>query len=70
MTAMHPLREWRKSRKMTLDDMSEALGVRSSHLSYVERGERGVSIELAARIAELTENAVPMDAFRRRGSAK
>jgi transcriptional regulator with XRE-family HTH domain len=59
----HPLRKWRLGQDpaVTLDTLAKRLGVRASHLSQVERGIRGVSMDLAAKIER--ETGIPMNAL-------
>lgn len=45
------IREVRKSRHLTLDELSETTGVSTTHLSRIESGDRGLSLENAVRIA-------------------
>lgn len=45
------IREIRKSRHVTLDELSEQTGVATSHLSRIETGDRGLTLEHAVRIA-------------------
>lgn len=39
------IRSARKRQSLTLDELSEKVGVTTAHLSYVENGKRGVSTE-------------------------
>lgn len=59
----HPLRKWRKDNGVGLDVLAEKTGVQASHLSMIERGLRGVSMELAAKLSSETSGEVPLDAF-------
>lgn len=43
------LRELRKARMLTQEQLSEALGTNSHYISSIERGERGVGPDLLAR---------------------
>lgn len=50
------IREVRKSKHMTLDDLAEATGISTSYLSRIEKGDkvpdgRGLSLEIAVKIA-------------------
>lgn len=45
------VREQRKSRKVTLDQMAEETSISQSYLSRIEKGERGLSLENAVKIA-------------------
>lgn len=43
------LRYWRKARRMTIDDVADALGFTSPAISKLELGRRGLSVELLER---------------------
>ena len=45
------IREVRKSRHITLEEMSEATGISPSYLSRIEAGDRGLNLENAVRIS-------------------
>ena len=45
------LREWRKARGLTLDQLAERLGTTNQTLSRYERGERSLTIDLLLQIA-------------------
>lgn len=45
------IREVRKSKHLTLDDLAEATGISTSYLSRIEAGGRELSLENAVRIA-------------------
>jgi transcriptional regulator with XRE-family HTH domain len=55
------LREWRERHRLTLEEVADLLGVSSSQLSRLERGERGIrpldrvryARLLGVRVAEL-----------------
>jgi transcriptional regulator with XRE-family HTH domain len=59
----HPLRIWRERNGKRLGDLAKAAGVRSSHLSMIERGIRGVSLDVASKLSKATSGEVPVDAF-------
>ena len=70
MTAEHPLRAWRMRHDppMTLRELArtvKSMGrpVTITHLSLIETGHRMPSIELAALLAEITEDEVTMTEF-------
>lgn len=48
----HRLRGLRKREGLTQKAMAEALGIRQSHLSDMERGTRAISVDMAKRIAK------------------
>lgn len=45
------IREWRKHRKLTLERLAEAVDMTPSHLSMLERRERGYTQETLEKIA-------------------
>ncbi|MDR1782616.1 MAG: helix-turn-helix transcriptional regulator [Bacilli bacterium] len=45
----------RKNKKITLKMLGEAIGVSKSYLSLIEKGERGLSYNLAVKIANYLE---------------
>jgi transcriptional regulator with XRE-family HTH domain len=45
------IREWRKSRGLTLEQLAERIEMTSSHLSMLERGQRGYAQETLEAIA-------------------
>lgn len=47
------LSEARRKAKMTLQDVSDVVGVSAGHLSEIERGLKGPSLELAVKITTL-----------------
>lgn len=55
------IRQEREARGMTLDQLANELGIGSSHLSRMERGERGVDTVLLRRLGRMFD--LPMDAF-------
>jgi transcriptional regulator with XRE-family HTH domain len=68
MTEDHPLRVWRKGKRLTLDALGKRVGVSASHLSEVERGKNALSLELAAKLSRETQDAdgmpeVPLEKF-------
>lgn len=62
---IHPLRAWRTAQtpKVQLEDLAAKVGVKPSHLSMIERGLRGCSLDLAMKLHEATGKAVALDAF-------
>jgi transcriptional regulator with XRE-family HTH domain len=61
MDEAHPLRKWRDAKSKTLADLAGLLGVEPSHLSMVENDKRGVSYELAQKLAAITEGEIPVE---------
>ncbi len=47
----HRIKEVRKQRGLTQETLAELVGISHSHLSRMERGGRGTSLEMLARIA-------------------
>jgi transcriptional regulator with XRE-family HTH domain len=47
------IREWRKKRDMTLEDLAGALDMTASHFSMLERGQRGYTQETLEAIADV-----------------
>ncbi len=45
------IREWRKKREMTLEELAGALDMTASHFSMLERGQRGYTQETLEAIA-------------------
>lgn len=67
------IREERQKREITIEKLAEMIEVSDSHLGLVERGVRGVSVEVLIRIASLfnisvdsllCEDATPTDVDR------
>lgn len=61
----HPLRVWREKRKMAQVDLAHSLGVTPSHISQIESGQKGCSLDMAVKIADLTAGAVPLRSLMR-----
>jgi transcriptional regulator with XRE-family HTH domain len=71
MTAAHVLRELRKGQGRSLRVAAGDLGLAPSHLSRIERGQRGMGVELGERVANyygvssemisLSEGRLPQD---------
>ena len=53
------LREARWKRDLTLEDVAEKADMNWSYIAQVERGERNVSIDNLAALAEAVEMALP-----------
>ena len=47
----HPVRVWRKHRKMTLQDLSTATGIAQSYLTEIETGKKPGSLDAMIKIA-------------------
>ena len=63
----HPLRIWRITNEMRLGDLARLVGVRASHLSMIEHGVRGASLDVALKLSDVTKGEVPVDAFVKSG---
>lgn len=46
------IREWRQYRELTLEKLADRLDMTASHLSMLERGQRGYTQETLEEIAE------------------
>lgn len=55
----HPVRVWRKHRKMTLQDLSAAAGIAQSYLTEIETGKKPGSLGAMIKIAAALK--VPLD---------
>jgi transcriptional regulator with XRE-family HTH domain len=51
------IREWRKKRDMTLEELAGALEMTASHFSMLERGQRGYTQETLEAIADALETS-------------
>jgi transcriptional regulator with XRE-family HTH domain len=51
------IREWRKHRKMTLEALGAEIDMSASHLSMLERGQRGYTQETLEKIAEVLDTS-------------
>ena len=49
------IRELRKQRDVTSTELGERVGVSGQHITMLEKGERGLSIDLARKIAAALE---------------
>ena len=49
-----PLRQFRRDRKLTLKALADQTGIGPTHLWRLERGEAGVSLANAIKLAEAT----------------
>ncbi|MGU3496377.1 helix-turn-helix domain-containing protein [Xanthobacteraceae bacterium A53D] len=52
------IREWRKERGMTLEQLADAADTTAAHLSNLERGLRGYSQDMIEQIATALETSV------------
>lgn len=46
-------------------DLAQSLGVTPSHISQIESGQKGCSLDMAVKIADLTAGAVPLRSLMR-----
>lgn len=51
------IREWRKHRQMTLEELAGALDMTASHFSMLERGQRGYTQETLEAVAEVLKTS-------------
>jgi transcriptional regulator with XRE-family HTH domain len=49
------LRAVREAKGLTLTDVAKRAGIAPGHLSRVERGQRGLSVESLARVAKVLD---------------
>lgn len=56
------IKEIRKSKKMTQDELAEKCGLQTSYLAGVERGERNITLQTLEKIIEGLEE-VPINVF-------
>lgn len=54
---LHPLADWIDAR-MSRSEFAERAGTSEPHLSLILQRKRGLSLDLAVRIEELTEGAI------------
>lgn len=59
MKDVHPVRERRKARDLTLEQLASEMKVTASHLSEIERGVNAPSLSLAGRLSRYLD--VPME---------
>ena len=57
------IRELRKARKMTQEDLAAEAGLHSTYVGGIERGERNVSIDNVGKIA-MALKVEPLDLFK------
>lgn len=71
MDRIHPLRLWRQQHRITLADLASRrdVGVSPAHLSEIERGVNGCSLDLAARLSRVTGGRVKVEDFVMRADA-
>jgi transcriptional regulator with XRE-family HTH domain len=50
-----PLRTLREAKGLSLQQVADAAGVNIGHLSRIERGQTGLSVEVLARLAAVLE---------------
>lgn len=53
------IREWRQHRDLTLEKLADRLDMTASHLSMLERGQRGYTQETLEQIAEALQTTAP-----------
>jgi plasmid maintenance system antidote protein VapI len=65
MSASHPMLRWAERNRISIGELAVMAGCTQGHLSNVFCGRRGVSLELAKRLSEVSGGKVKMDAFLR-----
>lgn len=63
--SQHPMLRWIEASDISIGELAEAARCSEEHLRNLFAGRRGASLALAIRLSDLTEGAVPMDAFLR-----
>jgi len=63
IAAKTPLSTWMQKRGLNNGQLADIIGVDKSYVSYLRRGERMPSLELARRIELLSDGAVPASSF-------
>jgi DNA-binding XRE family transcriptional regulator len=53
LNGVHPIVVWRDKRELTQAALAEAAGISPSHLSEIERKQKGPSVEVLQRLAAL-----------------
>jgi transcriptional regulator with XRE-family HTH domain len=61
------IRDWRQYRGLTLEQLAGRLNMTSSHLSMLERGQRGYTQETLEHLAEALQTSVASLLTRRPG---
>lgn len=56
---MHPLREFRTDRSLSLKDLAGTIGVTEAQISRIELGKRPITADMAIAIERATGGAVP-----------
>lgn len=54
------LREWRKFRKMTQQELAEAVGTNANMIQYLESGERGLSAKWLRKLSPVLDTTSGM----------
>jgi transcriptional regulator with XRE-family HTH domain len=57
----HPLRRYRKTKALSLEEFGQKVGVTAATISRIENRKQGVKLDLALRIARATAGAVKPD---------
>lgn len=64
-----PLTVWRKKRGLRQQDVAAQLGCVTSFVSQLEKGISSPSLEVALKIVEISEGAVPLESLARKQGA-
>lgn len=70
MEKRHALTTWRKSQKMTQDELATKLGISRWFVNRLEIGERTPSLDLALKIQEMSRSAVKPSDFTKKERAQ
>jgi hypothetical protein len=63
MSETHPMLRWATGAEMSIEQLAEAANCSAAHLRNIFAGRREASLKLAVRLSEVSEGAVPVDAF-------
>ena len=56
----HPIRAWRKYKKINIKELAKTVGISGSYLSQIETGKKNLTIETLKDIAKAVEIDVEM----------
>lgn len=60
---LHPLRQYRQDKGITLEDVAKAVGTSSATISRIERRKQAASWSLVAKLREVTNGRIRADDF-------
>ena len=58
---MRPIQKWCRANGVSMCSLAARVGIGSSHLTHIDKGEKGCSLLVASRIAKETRYGVTMD---------